>query len=128
MFVRQVKRKCNIRGCKNSDCFAISRTREMGNTVILCKACLIEGLEATADIDPKTKSNVPALENTVAPSLFFNEKALARSDKTDKTEEAVAEAGRNDEGFTCRRCGKVFESERGLQAHLRFCSAQSNEE
>lgn len=124
MYVRQVKRKCSIRGCKNKDCFAISRTREMGNTVIICKACLTEGLEATADIDPKTKSNILALEYTVAPSLFFNEKALRTSDKT---KEAVAKDGYN-EGFTCRKCGKVFESERGLQAHLRFCSAQSDGE
>ena len=76
MFVRQVKRKCNVRGCKNTDCFAISRTREVGNTVIICKSCLGKALSSLDEIDPKTKSNIPALDNTSAPSLFFNAKAL----------------------------------------------------
>lgn len=76
MFVRQVKRKCGVRGCKNTDCFAISRTREVGNTVIICKSCLGKALGAIDEIDPKTKSNIPAVDNTSVPSLFFNAKAL----------------------------------------------------
>lgn len=72
MFVRQVKRKCGVRGCKSTDCFAISRTREVGNTVIICKSCLGKALGAIDEIDPKTKSNIPVVENTSAPSLFFN--------------------------------------------------------
>lgn len=76
MFVRQVKRKCSVRGCKSTDCFAISRTREVGNTVIICKSCLGKALGAIDEIDPKTKSNIPAIDNTAAPSLFFNAKAL----------------------------------------------------
>ena len=76
MFVRQVKRKCGVRGCKNTDCFAISRTREVGNTVIICKSCLGKALGAIDEIDPKTKSNIPAVDNTSIPSLFFNAKAL----------------------------------------------------
>lgn len=76
MFVRQVKRKCGVRGCKSTDCFAISRTREVGNTVIICKSCLGKALGAIDEIDPKTKSNIPAVDNTSVPSLFFNAKAL----------------------------------------------------
>ena len=76
MFVRQVKRKCSVRGCKNTDCFAISRTREVGNTVIICKSCLDEALASLDEIDPKTKSNIPAIDNTAAPPLFFNAKAF----------------------------------------------------
>lgn len=79
MFVRQVKRKCNVRGCKSTDCFAISRTREVGNTVIICKSCLGKALGAIDEIDPKTKSNISVAENTSAPSLFFNAKALGKT-------------------------------------------------
>ena len=80
MFVKGVKRKCSVRGCKNTDCFAISRTREVGNTVIICKSCLGKALGAIDDIDPKTKSNIPAVDNTKAPSLFFNAKALGKTE------------------------------------------------
>lgn len=72
MFVRQVKRKCSVRGCKSTECFAVSRTREVGNTVIICKSCLGKALGAIDEIDPKTKSNIPVAKNTSAPSLFFN--------------------------------------------------------
>ena len=81
MFVRQVKRKCSVRGCKNTECFAVSRTREVGNTIIVCKSCLEEALGAIDEMDPKTKSNIPALDNTLAPPLFFNKKAFAAADK-----------------------------------------------
>ena len=83
MFVRQVKRKCNVRGCKNTDCFAISRTREIGNTVIACKSCLGEAIGAINEIDPKTKSNIPSVSKTGAPSLFFNAKALGKIEAKD---------------------------------------------
>ena len=83
MFVRQVKRKCSVRGCKSTDCFAISRTREVGNTVIICKSCLGKALGAIDEIDPKTKSNIPAADNTTVPSLFFNAKALGKTDVKD---------------------------------------------
>ena len=85
MFVRQVKRKCSVRGCKSTDCYAISRTREVGNTVIICKSCLGKALGAIDEIDPKTKSNIPVIGNTVTPPLFFNAKALG----TDVTETKV---------------------------------------
>ena len=83
MFVRQVKRKCGVRGCKSTDCFAISRTREVGNTVIICKSCLGKALGAIDEIDPKTKSNIPVADNTTVPSLFFNAKALGKTDVKD---------------------------------------------
>ena len=83
MFVKGVKRKCSVRGCKNTDCFAISCTREVGNTVIICKSCLGKALGAIDDIDPKTKSNIPAVDNTKAPSLFFNAKALGKTEIKD---------------------------------------------
>ncbi len=86
MFVRQVKRKCGVRGCKNTDCFAISRTREIGNTVIICKSCLGKALGAIDEINPKTKSNIPVPKNTAAPALFFNAKALGVAENAEQTD------------------------------------------
>lgn len=83
MYVRQVKRKCNVRGCKNTECFAISQTREVGNTVIICKSCLSSALGSLDEIDPKTKSNIPVIENKAVPSLFFNAEALGKSEVKD---------------------------------------------
>lgn len=45
MFVKKFKRKCSVRGCKNvTDVYLISRRREMGNTVGICKDCLKDAL------------------------------------------------------------------------------------
>lgn len=44
MFVKRIKRVCGVRGCKNTDVFAISKSKDMGNSVIACKDCLKEAL------------------------------------------------------------------------------------
>ena len=44
MYVKKIKRICGVRGCKNTDVFALSKTREMGNSVIICKDCLKDAL------------------------------------------------------------------------------------
>lgn len=138
MFVRQVKRKCSVRGCKSTDCFAISRTREVGNTVIICKSCLGKALGAIDKIDPKTKSNIPAIDNTAAPSLFFNAKALgtgAAETKSDDIPPVTPENGQENTTppedvteFKCPICGKSFDSEKGLKTHLRCCKPQTDNE
>lgn len=49
MFVKRFKRKCDVRGCKNTaDVFLISKRREMGNTIAICTECL---KEAQSSID-----------------------------------------------------------------------------
>ena len=43
MFVKRFKRKCDVRGCKNTaNVFLISKRREMGNTIAICTDCLKE--------------------------------------------------------------------------------------
>lgn len=44
MYVKKLKRKCGVKGCKHTETFTISKNREMGNSVIVCKECLIEAL------------------------------------------------------------------------------------
>jgi hypothetical protein len=49
MFVKKFKRKCDVRGCKNTaNVFLISKRREMGNTIGICTDCL---KEAQSSID-----------------------------------------------------------------------------
>lgn len=50
MYVKKIKRKCGVRGCKCTETYAISRSREMGNSIIVCESCLVEAL---AEIDMK---------------------------------------------------------------------------
>ena len=140
MYVRRVKRKCSVKGCKNTECFSISRTREAGNTVIACKDCLEQTVKAIDEIDPNAKNNIPVLDNTLAPPLFFNEKAFAAADKlsdnaetaensdTDDTDvlDELTSQSENSE-FICPDCGKKFDSEKGLKSHKRHCK-QADEE
>lgn len=102
MYVRKLKRKCSVRGCKSTDTYAISLTREVGNTVIICKSCLGKALGAIDEVNPDTKSNIPVAENNPAPPLFFNAVALGlnkeaepiineESDGTDVTPPATPE-------------------------------------
>ena len=64
MYVKKIKRKCGVRGCKNTESYAISKTREMGNSIIACKECL---LEALAQIEEQNKPVVE--EFTEAPAV-----------------------------------------------------------
>lgn len=72
MYIKRVKRKCSVRGCKNTDCFAISRTHEIGNTIIICKDCLNDASASIEKIAPGETTNIPKRSNTPPPPLFFN--------------------------------------------------------
>ncbi len=87
MYIKAVKRKCNVRGCKSTDCFAISRTREVGNTVIICKSCLGKALTTLDEVDPVTKNNIPKSKGI--PPLFFGAKKAEPEESS--VEEAPAE-------------------------------------
>ena len=141
MYAKRVKRKCSVRGCKNTDCFSISRTREMGNSVIICRSCLCEALNAVDSIKDAAKSGVDR-DNKPNPPLFYNAQALGLAaqkgileqlaeEVTDPetetieqpTEEVVTEAVDDAEslGFVCTKCGRKFDSQRGLTVHLKTC-------
>lgn len=136
MYARKVKRKCNVRGCKSTDCFAISRTREVGNTVIICKSCLEKALVAIDEIDPKSKSNIPAIDNTAVRPLFFNAKALGMTEKEvddvpsadDATNADGASSPEDGTEFKCPVCGKTFDSSKGLRMHKKYCETNNNNE
>lgn len=90
MYAKRLKRKCSVRGCKNTDTFAISRTRELGGSVIICKSCLGKALSVIDDINPETGSNIKVTTGGEAPKLFFNAKALGKTKANDGLSADVA--------------------------------------
>ena len=135
MNIRKVKRKCGVRGCKNTDCFAISKVREVGNSIIICSDCLKDGLEAVKGYVPE-----PKREYTPPPPLFYNsqptaekssvvaevETAAVENEQENKETETAAEVtvetenAENTDGnvFICPVCKKEYKSAAGLEKHM----------
>ena len=60
MNVKKIKRKCGVRGCKNTASFVISKTREMGGSVIMCRECMVEALKSTEEyVEPEKVKKAP---------------------------------------------------------------------
>lgn len=141
MYATKIKRKCGVRGCRNTDCFAISETRESGNSVIICRDCLANGLEAVEKAHSANMKNSEKEKAMQIPPLFYNAAAFptapmnvseeetaeeaseAAEDATEEKREEANEASDEEgvAGVKCALCGKVFENEKGLAAHKRFC-------
>ena len=91
MFVKKFKRKCDVRGCKNTaDVFLISKRREMGNTIAMCRDCMKEALKATESyVEPvKVKKEVKPL--FPHPELDVTISSVA--DNVPKPTEVIAES------------------------------------
>lgn len=67
MYIKKIRRKCGNRGCKNTtDVYALSKTREMGNSVIICEECMRDALktieETKQPIIEEAKAEEPVAE------------------------------------------------------------------
>lgn len=40
MHLKKVKRLCGVKGCRNTDCYCLSKSAEIGTSVIICKDCI----------------------------------------------------------------------------------------
>lgn len=93
MYVKKLRRKCNVRGCKNTVSYATSKTREMGNSVIICTDCLKATLEAIEESENLTfKEATPIAmptEATQKPTEAFVEEDKVN---TPTEEETLVEA------------------------------------
>jgi len=128
MYVRRVKRKCGVRGCKHTDSYAISLTSEVGNTVIACKECLLKAFKAIESGQiganaPKKKTSVPPLffnAGAVSPAEDIHEEESFTTDNSAllQQQEAPAEDIHEEEFYVCPHCGQVCKSELGLQKHI----------
>lgn len=131
MYVKRVKRKCSVRGCRNTDCFAISRTREMGNSVIICTECLEDALQAATELPQGVVSNArrsavrvgqePEAVATEAEAETTKAEAVATEADTAEPQETTEAENK---AVQCPGCGKSFASERGLRTHAKHCTGQ----
>lgn len=88
MFVKKFKRKCSVRGCKNtSDVFVLSKRREMGNTIAMCRDCMKEALASTEHYIEPVK-----VEKEVKPLFPHPELAVALSSVAEEVEPEPTEA------------------------------------
>ena len=103
MYVKKIKRICDVRGCKNTEVFALSKSRDMGNSVIICKDCLKEALASIENYvepvkvkkertslfyHPELEVTVPSVAETEPEPPEVIEEAPEDADKT-VTEDAV---------------------------------------
>lgn len=91
--VKRLKRMCSVRGCRNTDSFSVSGTREHGNTVIMCGECIKAALAAIEECTQAAPSEKKQYET--APQLFFEGEAepvkedtaaVTKSDSADKAQ------------------------------------------
>ena len=94
MNVKKVRRKCNVRGCKNTESYAVSRTREFGNSIIVCKSCLASALGAIDATEPKKVEEVINTEAKAASNTAKTDVVKADTENTD-TEKADIEKTRS---------------------------------
>lgn len=92
MFAKKFKRKCSVRGCKNTDnVYVISRRREMSNTIAMCRDCMREALAVTENfVEPeKAKREVQPL--FPHPELVVTTSSVAVDDEEPKPQEVIEE-------------------------------------
>ncbi len=137
IYAKKVKKKCSVTGCKCLESFAISRSRSETGLINICASCLAEALsrvdECRKEYELQAEKNViPALPT----QLFYHPPIPPIIDNTDESasegEEVTAE-GASDTAdtsdtsdtadtseaalFVCEKCGKGFETLRGLNSH-----------
>ena len=136
MRVKRLKRKCGVRGCRNTDTYSISLTREAGNSIIMCRDCLEKAIDAIDNVKEEPETRVSYSE---APPLFFNSvrpedepEASVQDDVQDEQipaddnppdSESDTSGGSDtppseSSEFVCPHCGQVCKSELGLQRHI----------
>lgn len=100
MFVKKFKKKCDVRGCKNiTDVFVISKRREMGNTIAICRECMKDALASTEGYvePPKPTREVkplfphPELKKVTLSSVAEDIKPTEAIEETEDTQISVAE-------------------------------------
>lgn len=84
MKIKKIKRKCEVRGCKNTDTYSLTNTNEFGNSVIICEECLKKAVKAVAEYDPSAEKKTVS----VPPPLFFHGGIEKTVENAKETEEA----------------------------------------
>lgn len=82
IYAKKLKKKCMIRGCGNTETFALSRSGSEFGNVFICASCLAEGLsqvdEARKDFDEKEK-NKASKPSSPAPLFYHPENHVIKT-------------------------------------------------
>lgn len=93
MHIKKLKRKCSVRGCRNTDTFALSRTREQGNSIIICRDCLREAAEAVGSYHEEEPERGKSAGVKKAPPLFYNAEAQGSGNASSAKDVPIPEEG-----------------------------------
>lgn len=129
MYIKKIKRRCDVKGCKNTDTFCISRSSEIGNSVIICKNCLTEALDAVENYtEPKktAMSNPPALFFGTAAGDTLKKETAADGMDAEKTE--INEAADTAEAVGEETEINIEASESDEESNAQNAAETSNEE
>lgn len=96
MNIKKIRRKCMVRGCSNKETYTVSKNREMGNSVIICRDCAEKILHEIQQSENQTLADVPA---------------------------PAQEKTQDDPVYQCAECGKMYRSAAALKRHEKTCSA-----
>jgi hypothetical protein len=89
MFIKKFKRKCDVRGCKNTaNVFLVSKRREMGNTIAICTDCLKEA-QATIDGYVEEKKTIIKEEKPLFPHPELDVTISSVADEEPKLKEVI---------------------------------------
>lgn len=95
MYARKLRRRCDVRGCKETVTYSLSRTRENGNTPIMCEKCLKEALEAVR----QCKTEPAPRKQATAPPPIFPHPELETGTGVDTAEFDLSRAGEINAGI-----------------------------
>lgn len=109
MRIRKIKRKCNVRGCKSTDTYAITKASEFGNSIIACRSCLEEALALISNAQQAEKAPVSEVNTEDAANIV-----------SDETDAQQADSDKSDE-YVCPVCRKEYKSEAAFLKHIEKC-------
>ena len=109
--IRKVHRKCMMKGCRSTTSYHISLSREIGNSIIICRDCAQKALKM---IDEFEGRNAPSDVEEISDDV------QETAEITDADGGTVPIERQDGEAWKCSECGKKFSSEKGLAAHMRI--------
>ncbi len=141
MYVKKLKRICDVKGCKNVETFAIGRYKQLGGGPVICKQCLEDALKEAKNPDITDRADAKAVK-IMSSSLFprgiadvppvevkaDDGKTVESGEESEISVETSAEKSNEDKqaddenkSYVCPNCGKKFKTEQGLNNHLKNC-------
>ena len=146
IYAKKLKKKCMIRGCGNTESFALSKSLSDIGNVLICASCLAEALsqvdEARKDFDEAIVEKVK--KPSAPPPLFYHPTVIKPIIEADVASEEVAESvdgvdtvdditedstkpsepSEEQPQFICAECGKAFGTLKGLNMHAKVHSGE----